>query len=157
MHPTTLLSAFSKRVILIGPLWNPDYILKGLTQSAQAQQHIKGPLFLPKMSRGESVQNFRPPLTNGGSTFVFTGQISIIKDPSRHHFWAIFFDENFPCTSLAPSNWPPTLLHCLLVCKSDFEKITISDISRVKLNCLILSQVLEPFSGEKFLVICSTR
>ena len=84
--------------------------------------HIKGPLFLPKMSRGESVQNFRPPLTNGGSTFVFTGQISIIKDPSRHHFWAIFFDENFPCTSLAPSNWPPTLLHCLLVCKSDLEK-----------------------------------
>ena len=151
MHPTsTLLTALSKRVTLIGPLWNPDYILKGLTQSAQAQQHIKGPLFLPKMSRGESVQNFRPPLTNGGSTFVFTGQISIIKDPSRHHFWAIFFDENFPCTSLAPSNWPPTLLHCLLVCKSDFEKITISDISRVKLNCLILSQVLEPFSaGEK--------
>ena len=53
--------------------------------------HIKGPLFLPKMSRGESVQNFRPPLTNGGSTFVFTGQISIIKDPSQLHFWAIFF------------------------------------------------------------------
>ena len=132
--------------------WNSTpIILKGLTQVHKLSSTSKVPYFCRKCRGGKACKIFallwqmvvRP-------SFL---QVKLVSLKTRLD---IIFEPFFSMKTFLVLLWPPLTgpPHCctasLYVSLIWKKNITISDISRVKLNCLILSQVLEPFSaGEK--------